>query len=305
MPIEAGISSADLAWFRQWRDHKLRGNDAVSEARAQLPMKKAYCDAFVHQPKVYSRFLRRMSSAGMLRWQRADPHEDGELGIFFVAGNSGQLIFIFDTRVVNCRFHSAPMMPLSFAAAFAALEVDSGSTPYGSGGDVRNYFYMVGVPDDMSSLFSLPACPAGLLGLTGVDLGDGRGPLTFNDRVLACLRALPVGFNWALHLAQVISLECARQAGVEDSQFITDRFPGQRIRSCEAPRVAIYADNYFAFGADAEAVSALADRLGKQFRRQGLPTHEESVALLRAPLRRVSAHGAFAPGADLAHPPGH
>lgn len=195
-----------------------------------------------------------------------------------MAKKSGQLRLIFDTRVVNCRFNCAPTTPLTSAAAFSALEVDSGSTLYGAGGDVRNYFYMVGVPEDMANFFSLPACRAGLLGLTGRDLGDGRGPLGFNDRILPCLRILPVGFNRAVHLVQVISMECARRAGVDDSQFIMDRLPGQRIRPVEAPRVAIYLDNYFAFGADADAAAPLAGRLGSQFRRQGLSTHKESIA---------------------------
>lgn len=174
----------------------LRDAKSVAEAREQLPVKKAYSDPFVHDQKRYSEFLRRLSASGMLRWRRALPGEVGEMGIFCVAKKSGQLRLIFDTRIVNSRLHPAPRTPLPSPASFAALEVAEGSTLYGAGGDVRNYFYMVGIPTALSDLFTLPGCRAGLLGLEGADLGDG--PLHFNTVVMPCVTVLPMGFSWAL-----------------------------------------------------------------------------------------------------------
>lgn len=152
-----------------------------------------------------------MEKLDVLRWrtpERSD--ENGELRIFFVANEYGQLRLIVETRLVNTCFQGVPKTALPSAAASAALEIEDGQSLYGAGGDIRNYFYIVEV---MSDMFSLPRCRAGMVERAGCRLSQR---LHFNDHLIPCLKVLPFGPSLST-------------AGHED--FAQDRMPG---RSCRA-----------------------------------------------------------------------
>lgn len=155
-------------------DHMLRDEKANLAARPRLNIRRAYCGPFARPPRRYSELLRRLYDSGMLRWRFAEDNEQGELGIFCVPKESGQLRLIFDTRLVNTRFRGAPPKPLPSVSAFSALDVSEGDVIYGADGNIRCYFYsMVEILAEMSDLFTLPTCRACALGLAGTTI-NGR-----------------------------------------------------------------------------------------------------------------------------------
>ena len=99
----------------------------------------------------YASFLTSLYGSGMLKYSSC--RSDGQMGIFFVRKKDGRLRIIFDTRDINGFFIDPLKTALPSAAALAAVETDGSAPTYFSGGDVRDYFYHLRVPSDMSGYF--------------------------------------------------------------------------------------------------------------------------------------------------------
>ena len=78
--LNSALGPADLDWFRDWQSRLLRDEKEVSSLRSELGVEEPYCDPLlVRSTQNYQRFLKRLSRAGMLRWERANGRR-GELG---------------------------------------------------------------------------------------------------------------------------------------------------------------------------------------------------------------------------------
>ena len=65
-------------------------------------------------------------------------------------------------------------------------------------GDISNAFDAVELEDGLSDYFTLRPLPASSIGLTSLD-GEALAP---SDILVPCLRVLPMGWSWAMHLCQ-------------------------------------------------------------------------------------------------------
>ena len=88
-------------------------------------------------------------------------------------------------------------------------------------GDIANAFYNMEIPDDLSDLFSLPSVPYGLLRQHGLGnvMNDGHS-INYHDLLVPCLKVLPMGWSWSLHLCQAVLCNAIRRAGFSDNQLI-------------------------------------------------------------------------------------
>ncbi len=66
----------------------------------------------------------------------------------------GQRI-IFDTRLSNCLFIDPPRLSLLAAGAFTSVEVPEGESFFLATSDIKNAFYSLGVPAELSASFTL------------------------------------------------------------------------------------------------------------------------------------------------------
>ena len=247
VPLESSLSPADKHWVHGWRSNMLRDPQSAASLRAEAGVTPYYDPAF-NNTRVYSRFLQRLDQSGMLRWVMADGRK-GSLGIFFVWKKGRKFMrLIFDTRVANTNFVDPPATQLPTASAFSRVEAPDGM--YFAQGDPKNAFYCIEVDAGLSEYFSpkpVRAASVGVTELNGV-------PLSGHELLLPCLRVLPMGWNWAMHLCQCVTEEATRRAGVPLERLIADRVPSRPLVAGEAPLVAGYVDKYASFGAEAATV---------------------------------------------------
>ena len=134
----------------------------------------------------------------MLCYKAASGSADGVLGVFFVRKKDGRFRLIFDTRLLNRKFVPPPKTQLPSAAGFSNLAVHEGGNLYLASSDVKNAFYVLEIPTSLAHMFTLPSiqythvkhfCPR----------IESIGP---NDYICPCLKVLPMGWSWSLHLCQ-------------------------------------------------------------------------------------------------------
>ena len=133
----------------------LREPRQAAAKQSELGLKRAHNDPdLFRSPGAYFRFLHHFEQSGMLRWERARGRK-GALGVFFVKKKDSRLRIIFDTRMLNTHFVDPPKIAFLSAAEMASIEAPAGSDFYWGSADLSNAFYCMGVPINLSSMFSL------------------------------------------------------------------------------------------------------------------------------------------------------
>ena len=87
--------------------------------------------------------------------------------------------------------------------------------------DINNCFYRCRVPPGAAHLFTLPPIKAKFLGVSQVS-GVPVGPEVL---VTPALEVLPMGWSWALWLAQSVHESLSDAIGSDASSRFQDRFP--------------------------------------------------------------------------------
>jgi len=199
-----GVPEGDREWLEGWEKHLLRDAADFAKESEKFESHRVYCDpALFNVPTKYVKFLKELESRGMLRWRRAADGETGNLGIFFVKKKkNGKLRIVFDTRKLNLRFIDPPSTRLPSSASFANIEcnIPDDAHIFFASGDVENCFYGMSVPIGLSDLFSLTPIAASLVGVSSLD----GSPIAPQDLLIPCLTVLPMGWNWSLHICQLI-----------------------------------------------------------------------------------------------------
>ena len=93
-------------------------------------------------------------------------------GIFFVTKKAGRLRMILDARRSNVYFRKPPSRHNSSAACFGELRVPEGRQLYVGQYDVRDFFYRLGVSEELSQYFWVASCYSECFGQC---LGGGSG----------------------------------------------------------------------------------------------------------------------------------
>ena len=101
----------------------------------------------------YASFLRRLLDAHMIGYC-TDPKDI--VTPFFVSKKSGALRIVWDCRAVNRRFKPCPSLNLASGAKWGDLTIDAADTIYVAQFDLANYFYHLGIPDELGKFFALP-----------------------------------------------------------------------------------------------------------------------------------------------------
>eukprot|EP00973_Karenia_brevis_P007804 1058203-Karenia_brevis.AAC.1 len=71
--------------------------------------------------------------------------------------------------MLNSSFIDPPSTALPSAAAFSNIETDRDRTFYFASADIKNCFYSLAVPDDLSDMFTLQGIQAGLVGISSIN----------------------------------------------------------------------------------------------------------------------------------------
>eukprot|EP00959_Pyramimonas_sp_CCMP1952_P460279 9479602-Pyramimonas_sp.AAC.1 len=93
---------------------------------------------------------------------------------------------------------------MASGSAFAGLEIPPEMQEqgmWGAGSDIADYFFWLAMPAEMRPYFALPPVPGPLLLEWGVPAHLG-GALRGMMQVRPRLRSVPMGWTWAMWLAQ-------------------------------------------------------------------------------------------------------
>ena len=240
--LVAGLSEADSSWLSDWRAHMLKSNDVCTGTTTShhdsMPFKPHSDRSLFSSPKVYGDFLDRLSAAGMINWNTPEAGEDGVLGVFFVTKKDGSLRIIFDTRKLNESFKDPPSTNLPSAAAFSSVEAPDGAEVFMGSADVKNAFYVLETPPELSRMFTLPKIKRKHVKQCS-SVPDGN----LDDYLIPSLRVLPMGWSWSLHLCQMF-VSSQVHSVVPSSQQIIDKAPGRTLQNKDSVLCATYVDNF-------------------------------------------------------------
>lgn len=211
--------------------------DVAEEAGKGVP--DPYWDPVLKNDlKTYLSFLYDLNGAGVLTYRR---RARCQVGIFFVRKSNGDLSMVVDSRKANVRFRRPPKTRLVLGSTFGEVLLPSGETLFISGADVVDCFYNFSC-DNLSEFFGLNAVKAGDVGFQELE-----GVPCHPDELIspALTTVLPMGFSWALHLAQAAVQEVRRRADpeahdVQDGKVVPPLLPGNALATT-------YVDNLLFF----------------------------------------------------------
>ena len=201
---------------------------------------------------------------------------------FFVAKKSGRLRMVLDCRTVNRRFRPPPPLALSAGYSWSRLRVPKGKKLYIAQSDIRDYFYALEMPHNLRPLFCLPPVPKKLLREWDVPADRGGDLVGDNGWVWPMLRVIPMGWSWAMWLAQKVHEEQVRIAtGFGPERILTE---GSSAPSLDGniPVLIPYADNLNVCGLCRSEVQKAKEQVVSHLQALGFRTHEEIDAGTRA-----------------------
>ncbi|CAK0812042.1 unnamed protein product, partial [Prorocentrum cordatum] len=218
-------------------------------------------------PSKYAEFLMSAFESGVV-----EPATEVRsfVGVFFVRKKDGSLRIIFDPRKTNSQFVPPDSVALASPEALGDLELPAGQRLWVSEGDAENCYYQFLLPDDLRADFVLPAVPRKLLPRSLRRLFPPG-----HDFVHFQVRVVPMGWSWAVALAQAANGELLRADPQGARRWICTRRCAPAVAGRE-PAALLYIDNFASLGTVKETVQLDGDSMERQLRGRGLTTHDFS-----------------------------
>ena len=268
VPLLTELGRKDLL-FLDNPSRVLLNDLGVQEKLSQSGLKEPYIDPVLkHSRKKYSSFVCELFRRGVVKFGRECK---AKVGAFFVLKKNSDLRLIFDTRMSNCHFQKPPNTDLMGPQSLADLYCQQDDFYLGQG-DIRNAFYLCGVPDWLQSYFCLPAISVRHLdAATRAALGCSE-----NDLLFPQVAVLPMGWTWATYFCQkaVDNILISKAHHPAHRQIIGRRPPAPLSK--ESPSFIVYIDNFAHLGLDEQAVKQATLASEVQLRAEGFEVHEVS-----------------------------
>lgn len=196
---------------------------------------------------------------------------------FFVRKKNGKLRFILDCRGVNRRFKPPPPIALAAGSTWSQVVVPEGQQLFVAQSDIRDYFFSLELPSELKPLFCLPAVDHVLLQDLKIEAGLMPSP-TPEGLTFPRLKVVPMGWSWAMWVAQRVQLQISLIAsGLGEDRILVEGRPCPDLSQGD-PIIIPYADNLNVAGTDADRVQKAKDQVVAALRRLGFRVHEEMDA---------------------------
>ena len=223
-------------------------------------------------------------------------------GIFMVRKKDGMQRLIVDCRQANAFQRTPPTTRLGTPASMTALDLSHdtlvaqgcggvlGQDKFGKiqvsaeSGDVGDCFYNFVIPS-LSKWFAFDDVFSGNeleeMGLHPGEVYDdelGRSrPLQPGELVYAAFRGVPMGWSWALYLAnQIVSYQASMSSDRAGEDEIRDRHPPPSIKP-GLPVVGVYVDNIHTLGGKFGDAGERMDKIANHFADLGIPFAADNV----------------------------
>ena len=195
-----------------------------------------------------------------------------EVGIFFIIkGDGSSPRILIDAKRANAHFKEPPCTQLCSGAAICETWVDSDLPLYQTGADVRDYFYRLGLPEMLRPYFSLKDVELSFLTHPSAAALLVEGHTVAVPQLAVC----PMGWSWALHLAQLIHLGIFEETEeLTNVHLLAQRNPAVRLSDENQVVGFAYVDDSGLLGLRPSRLSALHNKYGIALNDRGLRTHE-------------------------------
>ena len=231
--------------------------------------------------------------SGLLDFRR---RRKARVGLFTVRKKQNWQRLIVDARQANFLQQAPPTARLATAAGLAAVDLSAHSLgidveaegyegPAGETGDVGDCFYNFKV-DSLTSWFGTDDIFTPLelrtFGIVVASIYDddlrGYSSVDPQEPLYACFSGVPMGWSWALWLAQdIVCHQSLLALGLSSDSLIRDRCPAPQVKP-ESPAVGIYVDNVHVFAAAVQEARDAMDKIQNHFSELGIPFETDHVA---------------------------
>ena len=295
-PLPASeLASPEARFFLDSFDVMIeRSTEELEALRRSSDLVEPYWDRGLKQDKSRRiKLYQQLWTAGLLDFRR---RRKARVGIFTVRKKGNWQRLIVDARQANALQRTPPTARLATAAGLASLDlsyntlVSSGFSdvlpePAGETGDVGDCFYNFKI-NTLTSWFATDDIftPRELQTL-GIhfdhvydDEARGVTPVELDEPLYACFSGVPMGWSWALWLAQdIVSYQTLQALNLPFSSLIQDKRPPPQVEPMR-PAVGVYVDNVHVFaGKPAEAGEAMR-KVEAHFTGLGIPFETDHVA---------------------------
>ena len=257
--------------LERFEDTMIASDEALGSLfESQKHIKPDLDEVFQKEPSKYIAFIKDLYERGMIEFRE---HAKSIITPFFVTKKNGKLRLVLDCRASNQHFTPPPDIALAAGYTFGQLEVGANEVMYTAQSDVKDYFYSIGLPRGLRGYFCMPSIPIE----DAKELCDlsGFGEV---DRVYPCMQVVPMGWSWAMWLAQRVHQHQACIAlDISPAQVLADGRPPPSMSSGE-PVIIPYADNLNVCGIDSQRVQSAKDKVVQQLQSVGFRVHEEEDA---------------------------
>ena len=183
-----------------------------------------------------------------------------------------RLRLIFDCRRTNQHFRKPKKVRLFSGASFSLLDVSPSTCVYAGGLDVKDAFYRMELPENLSPFFSLDAVTAGEMGWSHYN-----GEKVASDfKIFPQLKVVPMGWSWAVYLCQ-----SAIERGVHAAEEIDSRQTARDFAALPSfhrgPVHTVYVDNLIVAAEKQESVASVVTGVQRELESRGLMTHEAEL----------------------------
>ena len=220
-----------------------------------------------HEQRV--QFIRDVHARGMVEFREV---AQSIITPFFVTQKNGRLRLVLDCRASNRLSAPPPDIALAAGYSFGQLEVGSEQVMYMAQSDVKDYFYSIGLPEELRGFCSLPMVQFSQLGL------DPSTVQCSTQQVYPCMRVVPMGWSWATRVAQKNHQRQAWMASsIPPSQVLADGMPAPSFvyrRGSDHT----YMQTTNVCGGNQQTVQDTKDKVIKQLRSVGFRVHDERNA---------------------------
>ena len=249
--------------------------------------------------KARMQLYQKLHSCGLLtyRWR-----EKAQVGVFAVkkkgnkSGNTQRLIV--DCRQGNALLRKPPTTRLSTPAGLTSVDfsqstfdelgcnsdADSSFFPTLETGDVGDCFYNFLVPQACSWFSTGDTLTRKTMRAWGIEEivvyneeTRSNDPLPEDVPVFVCFKGMPMGWSWALYLAQdIVCNQCLIAMNGGEHQLIRDKHIAPDLKPGQCP-VGVYVDNVHTFGASMGEASSCMHKIAQRFSELGIPFEVDGV----------------------------
>ncbi|CAK0811819.1 unnamed protein product [Prorocentrum cordatum] len=261
---------------------------AIMDQQAHI---KPYMDVRLNRDRLlYYQFVRDLFESNLVDFG-TDAFET--VYPFFVRKKSGKQRLVWDCRVANIRWRSPPKIRMASGSAFAGLQIPTELQEHGmwgAGSDIADYFFWLAMPPDLRPFFALPPVPGALLLEWGVPAALG-GALHGLLEVRPRLRSVPMGWTWAMWLAQRVHIhQICLALPWAPSRLMEEGAPVPEWRS-DLPVLNVYCDNLMVLATCPKLARETRDAVIVQLVKSGFVVHE-----VFGPVRQFTALGYYIDG---------